>query len=223
MEKTAKQDINKLAQNITKDNLLSQKSATTSFLFNKVVSTTYTKSQLSKRMIILKDFLNFYLFKYQPSQPKQAQANSKVRFEEIIVQFTYSNPNALGESGWLRLLGDDFFRVFTPRNITALYKDLESTINKIDVATLYLPFEVLEDEGTGKTGELHLDSPMVLLGKWFKENVNKYFIFKINYNPNLVAGCAISIHGIFKDFSLGASMHDNQSKIVSTLAQYKRS
>lgn len=201
-------------------------------LSSRILAVTYTHNQLRKRMRLLKDFINFKLFQ----DPKRNGGKVKNAFLEIIANFLEKYPLYKSEAHWISNLGEDFFKQFTDYNTSNLLKDLNQYLDSLPTPVLFLPFRLsddlvyekeiaLEDQLTDKpVGENTLLPTQILveIGTWFKKNVAPTFIFEPQYNPDLVGGCAISLNGVFKDFSLRTRVEENHQAIVELLRGVKK-
>lgn len=76
----------------------------------------------------------------------------------------------------------------------------EKTLRAIEPVVLYLPFE-LPEEGIKK-----------IVGK-LREGDNKSCLIEIKYDPSLLAGCAISYKGNYKDYSLRAKLAEKRREL----------
>lgn len=146
----------------------------------KFLETTYYKSQITKRFNALKGFLQNKFF-------NSPQSNL--------------NPE---DSQWLNSLGEDFLKNFTKLNIYQTLSKLEKDIKVLQTLTIYLSFE-MPDEEKDK------------LGSYLRQNFKKDLIFEIKLDPNLIGGAAFSWKGIYKDYSLRSRIDQNHEQILSSL------
>lgn len=189
-------------------------------LAQKVLIGTFTVNQLRKRMRLLKDYLNFKLF----------QDDKKMDFLESVGAFLQKYPLYQIEGHWISSLGEDFIKQFNDTNSSSLLISLNHYFESLNTPILILPFPLsddiiyqkninLEQDKAGKTIPTQL---IVEIGTWFKKNVSELFIFQSDYNPDLIGGCALSINGVYRDFSLRVRINENKEAIIKMLKETRK-
>lgn len=174
----------------------------------KLVETTYTKPQLIRRVRVLRDFTYFRLFNLTPEQIKLPLA-SQIQLFLALHQKDLLELNLLRQEGnWMISLGEDFFSEINQSNNTNFFKQLEDITSQLQPIIIYLPIELPEKN-------------QFELGQWLKTNVGKSSLYEVNFNGELIGGCAISFNGRFKDYSLRAKINDNRAEIINSLKTYK--
>src|SRR3989338_3041485 len=175
-------------------------------LAKQFLTTTFTKNQALRRLRLAKELLELLFF--QGANPDDFENT----FNKLKAKYS---PYFVGQEGleedvkFIYTLGPNFFKNFSTVNINDQTALLEKSINDTKNILMYLPFELPEDQ-------------VIVLGGWFKKNLGEDTLFEINYDPELIGGCAISYKGIYKDFSLRAKVDENKVKILEVLGGYKR-
>lgn len=176
---------------------------------NKLLAETYTKAQLLRRLRVLKDFVDFRLFNLTPDQTK-LPLQVQIDLFLALHQKDLIELNLLRQEGhWLMSLGQEFFSQFNLDNHTQNVRTLEQFADQISPIIVYLPVELPEKN-------------QLELGSWFKQNLNLKQIFEIQFDGNLIGGCALSFNGTYKDYSLKSKIDQNKDKIISSLKEFKR-
>lgn len=88
-------------------------------LFNTILASTYTSSQLKKRLRSLKAYLDSKLFKAPL-------------------------PNDLEEKDWLDSLGEEFYQAVTPDNFSDIIQSFEKQFDKLPKVVMSIPFDMPE-------------------------------------------------------------------------------
>ncbi|KKQ66709.1 MAG: hypothetical protein US86_C0004G0027 [Candidatus Daviesbacteria bacterium GW2011_GWA2_38_24] len=115
------------------------------------------------------------------------------------------------DKDWVESLGKDFYSKFNSSNVETLTKAVEKISEQIKVVLLYLPFSVTE-------GNPNFDK----VSQWFKKNLGELSIFEINFDPELIGGCALSLNGVYKDYSLRGKLSAQRNKVLASLSEFKR-
>lgn len=175
----------------------------------KLLSETYTKDQLLKRLRVIKDFISFRLFNLTPEQnklplPAQVELFLALHQKDII------ELNILRlEGNWAVSLKEEFYNQFTLDNYQGLFKALDQISAQVNPIIVYLPIELPEKDRFS-------------LGSWFKQNLGLTTLFELQFDANLIGGCALSFKGTYKDYSLRSKISQNQAQIISSLKEFKR-
>lgn len=155
-------------------------------ILNTILKNTYSLTALKHRLRVLKSYLSSQFF--------QGESN-----EEF----------AASDSTWLSSLSPSFFQQFTKDNISEIFNDLESRINKLKILTMYLPFDA--DELT-----------LSRIGEFARKNFNSLLVLDMKFDPNLIAGCALSWGGIYKDYSLRSQIDQRKGEILESFKKFLR-
>ena len=113
------------------------------------------------------------------------------------------------ESAWFKLLPQEFLGSFNKDNLSQAITNLNSQIDKMPILTIYLPFEAEADI---------LNQLGIKVRTTFGEN----FLMDIKYNPLLIAGCALSWKGIYKDYSLHQKIAERRLPILQSFKKFLR-
>ena len=151
---------------------------------------TYYKSQITRRLKVLKGFLENKFF----NSPKH----------EVSPE----------DTAWLQSLGEDFYnseavsssayKNFTKLNVYQILAKLEKDIKELQTLTVYVPFEMPDAEKDK-------------LGAYLRANFKKDLIFEIKLDPELIGGTALTWKGVYKDYSLRARIDQNNEAILASL------
>lgn len=118
------------------------------------------------------------------------------------------NPTASREElDWLNSLGEDFYQHFTKLNSYEVLGGLEKDIKKISKITIYLTC-ILPVEEINR------------LGIWIRKNVSGMVLLEIKLDQSLIAGCALSFNGVYRDYSLRARIEKSKGEILESLKTY---
>lgn len=192
-------------------------------ILDTILKNTYTKNQALKRLRLLKDFLNFVFFEKTQALSPQLSANSQqsgsLNFEsEAVLKsdleefrkivFAKDNPEDLKELDFLAKLDSKFYVGFDHNNLHRQLEELEKQILGVKTVVLYIPFELPTQE-------------LEKLGAWFKYNLGVNSLFEITFDPSLIGGCALSLNGAYKDYSLKARINENKDSINKILLGFK--
>jgi hypothetical protein len=110
------------------------------------------------------------------------------------------------ERNWLHSLGDEFYKQFNQQNIYPILEELEKELKNINILVMYLPIDPNKSQ---------IDQ----IGAFLRKNYGDKFILDMKYDPQLIGGCALVWNGIYKDYSLRASIQNNSQKILESFQQ----
>lgn len=153
-------------------------------LLNFLLKDSFTLSQLKNRLRILRSALSVKF--YGGSQLEKPP---------------------LEESSWLNSLPESFLQSFNKDNLSEIIEGLETQINKLEVLTIFLPFDTT-DEG------------LTQIGIYTRNTFGKVLLLDIKYNPLLIAGCAMSWKGIYKDYSLHSKIQERKQTIIENFKKF---
>ncbi len=110
---------------------------------------------------------------------------------------------------WLQSLGEDFFHEINQMNAYQVLGNLEKEIKKMSTLTLFIAFSMPDEE-------------VNRLGVWLRMVMitRPNLLLEIKIDPNLLAGCALSWKGIYRDYSLRQRIETNKEKIIANLKNY---
>lgn len=157
---------------------------------NKILSTflkdTYTLSQLKHRLKILRIKLSQQFFGGQ-SEDTLSPLDLK----------------------WFDSIPKELLSLFNKDNYSRLISDMELSLSKLQMLTVYLPFEANDDA-------------LKDIGTKSRQLFGEQFLLDIKYNPELIAGCALSWKGIYKDYSLHARIEERKQVIGESFKKFIR-
>lgn len=110
---------------------------------------------------------------------------------------------------WINSLPKDFLAKFDKNNTSQKIAELEKKISQLQPLTLYLPFETN-------------DEAIKLIGELTRKLFNPKLLLDIKYNPTLLAGCALSWKGTYKDYSLKATIEGRKTEILESFKKFLR-
>lgn len=110
---------------------------------------------------------------------------------------------------FLDSLPKEFSSFFNKANLNDILSQLTAKINSSTPLTLYLAFEPT-------------DEALTAIGEKARGLFGKDLLLDIKYNPNLLAGAAISWKGIYKDYSLKATIESRKQEILQSFKKFLR-
>lgn len=155
-------------------------------LLKTFLAQTYSLQQVRRRLRLLRNFLEAKLFKGG--------------------DFTKLQTNPYDQQ-WLQSLGDNFFQNFENEDVYQILSQLEQQINNIPPLTIFIPFDMPEEE-------------ILRLGAWLRQNINPNIVFELKLNPDLIGGCALSLKGVYRDYSLKVKIDQSKTAILESLKSY---
>lgn len=160
----------------------------------------------------MNDILNTILeTTYSLTQLKHRVRLLKSYLEKAIFSAQAKEENAnQADLNWLNSLPDNFFKNFNKDNIYQIFQILEPQIAKLPVLIIYLAFEA-DDQVLSQLG------PMVR-----KTQQNPHLLIDVKVDPDILAGCALSWKGMYKDYSLRAKIEEKKSEIMENFKQFLR-
>lgn len=109
---------------------------------------------------------------------------------------------------WLRSLPADFYQKFNKDNSMGVFAKLEEDLAKLAVLTIHLPFDADE------TVQIQLGS---FARKTFGQET---LLLDIKYDPSLIAGCALSWKGVYRDYSVKSKIAEKRAEILQSIGKY---
>ncbi len=160
-------------------------------LLTAFLQNTYSTYQARKHLLILKHELEKRFFNSQQKSEDTESAQDST------------------DTMWLTSLDEDFFKPFNQMNAYQVLDDLEKEIKKNPTITLFIAFTMPEEE-------------INRLGVWLRIHMVRIpnLLCEIKIDPNLLAGCALSFKGIYKDYSLMQRIEANKQQIIANLKNY---
>lgn len=156
------------------------------------------------------DFLNILLKEnYTLSQLKSRLKIIKSQLSKKFFGGEEGEVLTSKDSAWFNSLPKEAIGKFNKDNLSQLLTDLANKINNLEILTIYLSFEADDDV---------LDQ----IGQKARETVGKILVLDIKYNPSLIAGCALSWKGIYKDYSLHSRIGERRLAISQAFKKFLR-
>jgi F0F1-type ATP synthase delta subunit len=164
---------------------------------------------------LLEDFASFRLF-------VDDTAHSLPQTMEVFQQ---KYPLKAGDADltWLTQLGESFFADLLKlahqnsvgnspgqlsEKVVQILTQMRQAITDIKAPLIYLPFAAT-------------DAAILEISNWFKKNVSPEAIFDVNYDGELIGGCALSINGNYRDYSLRVKIDESKEQILRSLVAFK--
>ncbi len=110
---------------------------------------------------------------------------------------------------WLKSLPPTLLQSFNKDNLTQVFTDFDKQINSLKVLTMYLTFEPDKDS-------------LAAIGTKVRTAFPGVSLIDLKIDPTLIAGPAFVWHGIYKDFSLKASIEAKKALILENLKKFLR-
>lgn len=158
-----------------------------------IISETYTRADLNRRLSYIRSFCEQVLFGSEVNVDLASFLKKKGATSMDISVMT----------GW----GDDFFNFFNSKNLYKVLKSLDIDLKSLPVATIYLPYE-------------HSAIEINKLGKWFRDSLNSDILLDIKVNQNLLGGCAFVWKGIYKEFDLHFFLQRSKEELLKIFESY---
>lgn len=112
-----------------------------------------------------------------------------------------------GDSTWVNSLGNGFLGQFNKDNINKIFTGLDTYIRQLKPLVIYVAFEPT-DESNGQIGQI------------LRKEFTNHKIFDAKIDPKLIAGCALSLNGIYKDYSLRLKVESEKAKILESFKRF---
>jgi hypothetical protein len=157
-----------------------------------ILTNTYTKSDLSKRIRMLRQYLETCFFKPEKTEMTKFLISEYATTDDIDAFISW---------------GEKFFHSFTKENTYKIIEEVEKLIKKMNLVSMYIPYEPVPAEITK-------------LGKWFRNNVGDEALIDLRTDPTLLGGCAFVYKGIYRDYSLRYYMAKKKEEISKLVADY---
>ena len=157
--------------------------------------------------------VNTILQKIIETSSTLGQLRHKVRILKEYLShqiFAVSEPAPQFESedlSWLNSLDRSFLGQFNKDNIVKTFETTEAALNTIKPLIIYIAF--------APTDELNYQ-----IGLFLRKNFLNHKIFEIRTDPNLVAGCALSYKGVYKDYSLRTIIESKREQILKSFKKF---
>lgn len=123
--------------------------------------------------------------------------------------FAPQNPPQLepGDSAWVNSLGNDFLGQLNKDNINKIFTGLDAYIRQLKPLIIYIAFESTDESNNQ-------------VGKMLRKEFTGHKIFDVKIDPKLIAGCALSLNGVYKDYSLRVKIENEKGKILESFKKF---
>lgn len=113
------------------------------------------------------------------------------------------------ETSWLKSLPQDFYSSFNKNNVSQIITDIEAKIKQIQPLVVYLPFSTT-------------DEACAEIGRFVRKTFSNSLIIDTKFDSKLIAGCALSFRGIYKDYSLRVRIEEKKTEILESFKKHGR-
>ena len=129
----------------------------------------------------------------------------------LISKLFTSTPPPLetSDDDWLNSLQPNFYQQFNKDNVYQIFSDLEAKIAQSPKLLVYIPFTAPYQT-------------VAQIGQFIRSLFGKDLLFDTKFNPDLIAGCAISWHGVYRDYSLRAKIDQRKGEILESFKKFLR-
>lgn len=110
---------------------------------------------------------------------------------------------------WVKTLPQDQLTKINKDNLTTTFQEAETQLDNLSTLILYLTFE--PDEQT-----------VAQIGEFARKTFNKQILLDIKFDPNLIAGAALSFNGAYKDYSLRAKIEERKAEVLDSFKKFLR-
>jgi hypothetical protein len=151
-------------------------------LFKAILTNTYTARKLQKRVRVLKMYMlgKIYNSTIQPLDESEMEE----------------------EKAWFESINFNFVSEITKDNVYQIFASLEARIKSIPLLTVYVAFDMPQEEITR-------------LGKALRQVYGEQFLFDIKFDPNVIGGAAFVWNGVYRDFSVRSMIESRKKEILS--------
>lgn len=159
-----------------------------------ILKNTYSLSQLKRRIRALKEYLSV-----------------KIYSTKDVSQYLPAGRQGLDEQDakWIKSLPEDFLSRFSSDNISTIFSDIEAEIQKLPILTIFISIEATEEVSEQ-------------IGTFIRNNFSTFKLIETKYDPSLIAGCALSQNGVYRDYSLRASVEEKKMEILGNFKKFLR-
>ncbi|KKS46225.1 MAG: hypothetical protein UY07_C0014G0010 [Parcubacteria group bacterium GW2011_GWA1_47_8] len=168
-------------------------------LLDVILKNTYIKSDLFRRVGLLKESLEHTFFSGHPHDASQ----------DLFREFLREKGVEGSEDANMILEWGDIAGGFTDGNIHERLANLDAEIKEIPTIIVYIPMLFGAQE-------------YKRLGAWFREQVSPRMVLDIKIDPSVAGGCAFVWKGIYHDFSFKNFMSKHEAELKEAIRIYGR-
>ena len=162
-------------------------------LLSMLLRETYTKSDILRRLRLLREYLEFKYFSSE-RQTDLSYFLAKHNVPEVDI-------------GVFASFSDEFYASFTKENAYTELTKLSEAVDKQPQIVVLVPYDFGAEE-------------IMRLGRWMRTNIHPQMIIELRNNPTLLGGCAFAYEGYYHDFSLRYYMMKKREEIRAIIAKY---
>lgn len=133
--------------------------------------------------------------------------------KSFLINSFFSNQTQVSlppsDLNWLKSLPPSFYQQFNKDNVYQIFADLENNIKSLQPLIVYLSFEA-DDSSTSQ------------IGIFARKTFGSILLLDTKFDPNLIAGVALSFKGIYRDYSLRAKIEERKAEILEEFKKYLR-
>lgn len=150
-------------------------------LLNFILKDCFILTQALKRLRSLKEFMSGKLYNQEKIQPEN----------------------------WINTIPQQFLDEITTANFEKTFTDLETTLRKIPILTIYIPFETN-------------DNTITEISTKVRQDFGSNFLIDFKIDPKLIGGAAIVWKGVYHDYSLHQKIVEKRDAILQMFKEYAK-
>ncbi len=163
-------------------------------LMTVLVSRSYSHSEISYKIGILKDFFEYMFFVAHSTQVNAS----------IIKLFSQNSDRSEADINFLEALPTSLFETFTQESFYEKLKELSKESKQLPTLSIVVP--------------VILDAKNVaLIGEWVRTEVGSNVLLNIDIDKEVSAGCQIIWHNTLHDFSLEHYITIHRENLENTI------
>lgn len=109
---------------------------------------------------------------------------------------------------WLGSLPEEFLKSFNKDNVYKIFDDLNKQIDALQVLIIYMAIP-------------SSDNVNLRIGAYARKAFNNpNLVIDTKYDPNLIAGIALSWKGMYRDYSLRSTIESKKEEILGSFKKY---
>ncbi len=163
-------------------------------LMNTILTNTYTKASLLRRLALFRSFL----------EHKHYSTSGFKRLKTFFEEKEVVEDDAQALQSWSGVFNKRLSRSTFYKKLEAIRKEILS----LPSVTVYLPFIAQESE-------------LTKIGQWLRAHVKKQMIMDVKVDPALVGGCALVWNGYYRDYSLHRQFKDKREDINQLISDFE--
>lgn len=166
-------------------------------LLQEFIATTYTRSDIHYKTMLLKEFFSKTFFAEEKKGSIKVSLGNFLEKENV--------PKDISDE--LISLSDTFLNSVTRETFERVCSELEKGIQNIPSLVVYTPVLLSKDE-------------VKKLSIWFRKNVAPTMLMDIKVDINVIGGCAFVWNGVYHDYSLRYFLDQHRTEIKTLMRGY---